>query len=143
LDLVVADFFGGVSNHDAFPCFRAGLVSGKTGMRAAMAHSPVDNDGRERYFFMAFPHSQEAAARVIILSVSTSRACERCPEKLHGKKTPDDFRRIVCQRYRALQDIVAIKIEICSGMVPNEVYPPPSHTLFEFKYLKTFFLGIV
>jgi len=43
---------------DAFNMTSLGgmLTLGKTGMRAAMAHSPVDNDGRERYFFMAFPH---------------------------------------------------------------------------------------
>eukprot|EP00669_Euglena_mutabilis_P005167 TRINITY_DN1654_c0_g1_i1.p1 TRINITY_DN1654_c0_g1~~TRINITY_DN1654_c0_g1_i1.p1 ORF type:complete len:343 (+),score=95.15 TRINITY_DN1654_c0_g1_i1:133-1161(+) len=43
---------------DAFNMATLGgmLTLGKTGLRAAMAHSPVDEDGRERYFFLAFPH---------------------------------------------------------------------------------------
>jgi len=32
------------------------LTLGKTGLRAGMAHSPLDPKGRERYFFCTFPH---------------------------------------------------------------------------------------
>jgi hypothetical protein len=43
---------------DAFNMASLGgmLTLGKTGLRAAMAHSPVDDSGRERYLFLAFPH---------------------------------------------------------------------------------------
>lgn len=43
---------------DAFNMTSLGgmLTLGKTGLQAAMAHSPVDEDGKERYFFLAFPH---------------------------------------------------------------------------------------
>lgn len=66
---------------DAFNMTSLGgmLTLGKTGLKAAMAHSPVDSKGRERYFFLAFPHISVDTAGVGICTrpgrPKPSKAC--------------------------------------------------------------------
>lgn len=103
---------------DAFNMTSLGgmLTLGKTGLQAAMAHSPVDDNGREHYFFLAFPH----------ISIDTA-GVGRCTRP--GRNKPS----------KACGALAAFTNELSKGNVSTEADPLDP----EYSYMKVALLDLI